>query len=69
MQNLCGDPKEHFKKHCLSKRRLVNNKPQRCGICDGYGYLVMRRLDRELMVEATYTICQPCNGTGKAVNV
>ncbi len=60
MENLCGKPMEHYQKHLESGRRLIDNKPQRCTICDGFGYRTNG---------ACIEQCHKCGGTGKGVNV
>ncbi len=63
MQNLCGDPKVHFMNHIESGRRLINNKPQRCTTCDGFGYL--GNPPNALKYNQKFITCELCNGTGK----
>lgn len=65
LQNLCGKPLEHFRKHVESGRRLIDNKPQRCGRCDGFGHKVIGKSGDRTLVRS----CHECGGTGKAVNV
>lgn len=76
MPNLCGDPIQHFIEHIQSGRRLIDNKPQRCTNCNGYGFprpvdIDIRRANSELIrsyyVDGTrLNVCTDCNGTGKA---